>query len=161
MEIQRTSNGHRPKRQSKTSWLVNVEVLFLQFFASFVQAGKQRARGDAHVAQFVDDVPAVAHRQSIAQKYFFVAVSLDLMYVSMSLTFVTVEAAFRRPVSAFHRALRFQLKFAAAIRTEGYLNCVICNGNFPVFSVFENEAGASLIYHPKNTQPHFLVGLRN
>ena len=71
MEIQRTSNGHRPKRQSKTSWLVNVEVLFLQFFASFVQAGKQRARGDAHVAQFVYDVPAVAHRHVDCPKVLF------------------------------------------------------------------------------------------
>ena len=42
-----------------------------------------------------------------------------------------------------------QLKFASAIRTAGYLNCVICNGNFPVFPVFENKAGASLICHPK------------
>ena len=42
-----------------------------------------------------------------------------------------------------------------------YLNSIVCDGNFPVFSVFENAAGASLVHHPKKTQPAFLVGPRN
>lgn len=54
-----------------------------------------------------------------------------------------------------------QLKFASAIRAEGDLNRVICDGNFPVSPIFKNEAGASLIYHPKKSQSLFLVGLRN
>ena len=59
------------------------------------------------------------------------------------------------------QALSKQLKLTSAIRTEINLNCVICDGDFPVSAVFKGEMGASLIYHPQKTQALFLVRLRN
>jgi len=61
---------------------------------------------------------------------------------------MSLDISFYRtfPIAAFNQALS-KLKFSSAIRTKIYMNCVVCDQDFPVSPVFKKEAvpGKSLL----------------